>query len=285
MKAIWKTLVRLARRVPTALHLALGLAGITLAALGSAMWLGLVPDVDAIERGHRASAAETMAIAVSGPLGQGDDAAAQDLLSFMAERNPGLLSAGVRTRDGRLVVQVGDHQADWSAGPMGELADGELRVPVLQDGGTWGHVEFRFRPLRAPRWLGHLQDPRLLLLAFVLVVCLPLFTFYLQRMLRELDPSRVVPARVRAAYDTLTEGLLVLDADGTIVLANKSTGTLFGVDEGLLIGRRPDEVAWTDPDEQPIPAEALPWRRVLASGALERDVHLHVRSEQLARRA
>ncbi|WP_082702435.1 hybrid sensor histidine kinase/response regulator [Pseudacidovorax intermedius] len=276
MRGAWKALVRLARRVPTALHLALGLVGIALAALGGALWLGLVPDAGAVERAHRASVAETMAIAVSGPLGQGDDAAAQDLLSFMAERNPGLRSVGVRTHDGRLVAQVGGHAADWSAGPVGELADGEMRVPVLQDGGTWGNVEFRFQPLRAPGLLGQLQDPRLLLLAFVLLTCLPLFTLYLHRMLRELDPSRVVPARVRAAYDTLTEGLLVLDADGTIVLANKSTGTMFGVDEVQLIGRSPDEFAWTDPDEQPLAAAALPWRRVLASRMLERDVHLHV---------
>ena len=72
-----------------------------------------------------------------------------------------------------------------------------------------------------------------------------LFFFYLKRMLRALDPSRAVPQRVRAAYDTLTEGLLVVDRQGMIVLANKSTGLMLGVPESRLVGRSPSEFGWS----------------------------------------
>ncbi len=58
------------------------------------------------------------------------------------------------------------------------------------------------------------------------------YLFYLKRMLRHLDPSRTIPARVRHALDSLTEGLLVLDADGVIMLANQSLAEVLGVRGG-----------------------------------------------------
>ncbi len=119
-------------------------------------------------------------------------------------------------------------------------------MPLWQDGAAWGQVELRFAPLRPAGWIGHLHDPSLRLSGFVFALCCVLFLGYLRRMLRELDPSRAVPQRVRAAYDTLTEGLVVLDHSGTIVLANKSTSLLLGVDEARLVGRSPSDFRWSD---------------------------------------
>jgi PAS domain-containing protein len=42
----------------------------------------------------------------------------------------------------------------------------------------------------------------------------------LSRVLRELDPAQAIPDRVKAAFDTLAEGVLILDERGYILLAN-----------------------------------------------------------------
>jgi PAS domain S-box-containing protein len=133
--------------------------------------------------------------------------------------------------------------------------------------------------LRADGWRGHLQDPSLKLSGFVFVVCLLLFLGYLKRMLRELDPSRAVPQRVRAAYDTLAEGLIVVDRSGKIVLANQSTSLLLGVDEEHLIGRSPSEFGWSDAGGEALALDSLPWQRAMTRGAAQRDVHLNVARE------
>src|SRR3712207_7341283 len=48
------------------------------------------------------------------------------------------------------------------------------------------------------------------------------------RVLSQLDPSRAIPGRVRAALDTLAEGLLVIDKRQNIVLANEAIAKLLG---------------------------------------------------------
>ncbi|MBK7238556.1 MAG: response regulator [Sterolibacteriaceae bacterium] len=275
----------LLRRVSARTHLTLGLAAITVSILCVATWLGFIPDAEALTRQHRAALAETTAISISSLIDETQPEVLKEMLAFVRDRNPGLLSIGVRSSDGTLLVDVGQHGAEWSAGLHAKSTDSELLVPVWQAGEPWGNVELRFTPLRDSGWRAYAQDPGLRLTAVVFVLCCPLFAVYLRRMLRELDPSRAVPARVRTAYDTLTEGLLVLDGRGRIVLANKSTSTMLGVDETRLIGRSPSAFHWSDLDGAAIDPVALPWTLALTDRQLQRDVHLHVASADGARYA
>ncbi len=270
--------LHLLRRISARMHLALGLAAMTIGVVCAATFAGLVPDAEALTRQHRAALAETLAITTSTLIDEEQPEALRDTLAFMASRNPGLLSLGVRADDGTLLVDVGQHAANWMPGARARSTDSEVFVPVYLADRPWGQVELRFAPLRASGWRGYAQDPGLQLAGFVFLGCIPLFAIYLRRMLRELDPSRAVPARVRAAYDTLTEGLLVLDHKGAIVLANKSTALMLGVDEARLVGRSPNQFAWSDASGAELDHAALPWAMALASRQLQRDVHLHVRS-------
>jgi PAS domain S-box-containing protein len=265
-------------RLSTRFHLALGLAALTVCALMSASWLGLVPDAEARERAHRAATAETIAVAASSLLDENDAGPLTDTLAFLLERNPDVLSIGVRAHDGRLFVALKDHERAWVPMADGHSTDAQIVVPVFQAGQAWGDVELRFAPLRSPGWKGSLQDPSLRLAAYVFAVCALMFLGYLRRMLRELDPSRAVPQRVRTAYDTLTEGLLVVDRDGRVVLANRSTSQMLGVAETALVGRSPSDFPWMRADGTPVPHLELPWEIALATRAMQRDVHLAVDS-------
>ncbi len=263
-------LFRFLGRVSPRMHLALGLSSLAVGVVLAAGYLGLVPDAEAITRAHRAALAETIAITVSGVIDDSQPEALQETLDFLRRRNPDILSMGVRSQGGELLVDLQNHAGQWSAGPHLESTDSEVVVPVWQAGQSWGAVELRFEPLREAGWLGTLQDPSVRLSAFVFGCCVLLFLGYLRRMLRELDPSRAVPQRVRAAYDTLTEGLVVVDATGAIVLANKSTSVMLGIDEQRLIGRSPSEFGWCHPDGSVLARAALPWEIALATRQAQR---------------
>ena len=113
-----------------------------------------------------------------------------------------------------------------------------MYVPVYTNDRKWGAIEMRFKPLSRPGLIGRLLDPRLRLIAFVASACMGLFLIYLRKMLQHLDPSKVVPARVRSALDTLAEGLLVVDGGGRIMLANQAFATIVGRPPEDLLGSR-----------------------------------------------
>ena len=268
--------LRSIRRLSSRAHLAIGMAALSVAMLLSATYLGLIPDLEAAVRQHRAALSETIALGISAQLDTAEAEQLQEAVRYLKSRNPDLLSVGVRGADGDLVIDVGEHAANWVVGTRAHSTDAEVVIPVLREGQTWGQVEFRFEPLRAPGLRGDLQEPSLRLALFAFVSSFVMFFFYLKRMLRELDPQRAVPPRVRAAYDTLTEGLLVLDRRGSIVLANRSTSAMLGLDEEALMGRSPSAFAWTQPDGTPVAAAGLPWALAMSSKQPQRDVHLGV---------
>ncbi len=274
---------RLFGRLSTRSHLALGLAALTVCMLMTASWIGLVPDVEALTRAHRAAIAETVAISASTLLDDRNPQALQETLDFVLSRNPDIRTLGVRAHDGRLLLSLHDHALHWSPGAHEVATDSEVAVPVFQAGEPWGDIELTFAPLRDAGWRGRLEDPSLRLAAFAFVACTLMFAGYLRRMLRELDPSRAVPQRVRTAYDTLTEGLLVVDGDGVIVLANRSTGAMLGVEEHALVGRSPSEFPWQSAAGVAAERATLPWEIALASHQIQRDVHLAVASTTGAR--
>ncbi len=255
--------LKLMRRLSTRVHLALGLAAIAMGVLLTATWYGLVPDREALLRQHRGALAETLAVTTSGLLDETRPEMLRDTLQFLAQRNPDVLSIGVRAAAGGLLLEIGEHGPHWTLAAASGSTDAQIRVPLWQAGEPWGAIELRFEPLRAEGWRGHLQDPGLRLAGFVFFACALLFYAYLQRMLRELNPARAVPERVRAAYNGIISGVIVLDPRGRIVLANRAAAEVIGHDAERLVGRSPSEFAWMDLALQPLARAELPWQQVL----------------------
>ena len=63
----------------------------------------------------------------------------------------------------------------------------------------------------------------------MMIIGFGFYFLFLRRALKELDPSAVIPERVKAAFDVLAEGLLIVDNDGSIVLANQAFTELTGL--------------------------------------------------------
>ena len=107
-----------------------------------------------------------------------------------------------RASDGGL--KVGPASAGADPGPM-SYGRGGTRPTV-----TDAHLLLGRIP---PGLLGLWEWPGVSLTVFLGVLCLIAFQFYLGRVLHHLNPSKAIPGRVRAALDTLTEGLLVLEEE------------------------------------------------------------------------
>ena len=101
-----------------------------------------------------------------------------------------------------------------------------------------------------------------------------------KKILQHLDPSRVIPGRVRAALDTFTEGLLVLDKNERIVLANKAFAETVGCSATDLQGRRASEFKWTETEE----GGPHPWRAAIREGTAQTGVVLGLRTKEKERR-
>jgi PAS domain S-box-containing protein len=190
------------------------------------------------------------------------------VLRFVVERNDELRSAAVRDSEGRLVATGGEH-AQWLPMEGSSATDTQLQVPIWAEQRRWGQLELRFKPLIPPGLLGLWEWPGVSLTVFLGVLCLIAFQFYLGRVLHHLNPSKAIPGRVRAALDTLTEGLLVLDREQNIVLANQSIAQLLGQAPEALTGQPAARLPWLQDDATQ--AQAYPWVAALEQGTIQRN--------------
>ena len=262
---------RLLRTLSTRTYVALGLCFILLTVLLLALLFGLVPDRNGAVLAGRAALAEAVAANGSAYIDQRELPTLRETLRLVVDRNPDLLSAGVRLNAGELVVSVGDHDRWWQHDERTQSSDTYVKVPLWRGGQVWGRIELRFVPMTGGGHLSLLRDPRVHLLAFILALGFVGFRYYLGRVLRHLDPSQAVPPHVRSALDTLAEGLIVVDRKAQVVLANAAFAALVGRTPDQLLGVRVSELAFKPVlTANPDPPHA-PWITALATGVPQRN--------------
>lgn len=258
----------------TRTYIVLGLVSIVTTTLLAASFLGLVPDREGSVRAGRLALAESLAASSATILGSDQPERLEEVLRFVQRRNPEILSIGLRTREGRLVMAAGEHARHWVADNAGHAGDAQLQVVLHAGAQPWGQLELRFVPVTPGGLAGVLQAPLLQLLAFCGALTFIAFFIYLARVLRHLDPAQAIPSRVRSALDSLTEGLLVVDQKRNIVLGNEALTRLLGRSNEELMGKPVDAIAWLDGEGRPFASAAMPWAAALESGAVQRDVHM-----------
>ncbi|QDV46216.1 Autoinducer 2 sensor kinase/phosphatase LuxQ [Stieleria neptunia] len=241
-------------------RISLGLVCMLLSVLSGAMMLGLVPERESAIREGRGNLCETIALTSSEYISYGETRRLDQLLEAVVERNDDVISAGVRRANGDLVSVFGDHEAVWPADESNRSTDTHVRVPIRSGKDRWGAVELCFRSLHDDSWMATLTDPWMLLTGFVCLASFLLFQLYLKKMLAHLDPSKTVPKRVRTALDNLAEGLLVLDRQGRVVLANQSFADWVGSEADKLLGKKADELPWNLDH-----LEGSPWHEAVTS--------------------
>jgi len=235
--------------------------------------LGLMPNVPQAILDGRKALCENVAVECSLAAQRDDTAMLKAAIAALQARNEAVLSAAVRRANGKLLTEVGDHQAHWLA-ETGEHPPGtRVEVPMFRGKQRWGTVEIRFKPVELAGWNAWLINPALRMIVFVTCAGFLLHLWYLKRVLRHLDPSSVIPDRVRATLDTLAEGVLVLNKERRIVLANKVFAQTTGRSPNELQGIRADDICWSQQGSD-VRAEDLPWHRAIRDGVAQTGVML-----------
>ena len=219
-------------------RLAFGLTSTVISVVLIGLNIGIMPDYRNVAMNGRAQLCEAIAANSSVVVRQRDLRRLQSVLDLVVERNDDILSAAVRREDGSLVVTAGDHELNWKPLEDSPSTDTQVTVPIRANNEIWGSVELCFTPLSPPGVWGYFTSPRTMLVAFIGAVTFLLCSIYLGKSLQHLDPSKVVPGRVRSALDTLAEGLLVLDHHQRIMLANQSFAEIVGESPEKLLGRQ-----------------------------------------------
>jgi diguanylate cyclase (GGDEF)-like protein len=238
------------------LQISLGLLSVTISLILIAYSFGLIPSEDRGALELRARIAENIALQLANLTGRNDAIATRDAIASIVGRNKEVLSLAVRGADSKVLAASENHGEQWIEPPDGKSTATHIRVPLLN--AEEGKIEIAFRPLATgPNMLG-LSRTMMGFIGFIVVAGFPGFYFILTRALRELDPSRAIPERVKAAFDTLAEGVLIMDEREFILLANDAF--VKDIYKGpALLGAKAGELRWV----QPVVAPEFPWRTAL----------------------
>ncbi len=257
-------------------HIAMGEAFIVVSLLLSALYLGLIPDRIGAIRENRTALAEAIAVNSSGFITQNDIQRLRTDLELIVARNDDIQSAAIKRSNGRSIISIGDHEQLWEELSDEHSTDSQLFVPLWARDKQWGHIELKFTSLSEKGWRGIILSSKFQLIIFIAISSFIVFYFYLSRMLRHLDPSRAVPGRVRSALDTLTEGLLVIDPNEYIVLANEAFATVVGTTPDELVGRNATALNWATNENASQESMSFPWLEALKEGINIKNRMIHL---------
>lgn len=235
--------------------------------LVSANLLGILPDRNALTIAARQELAESIAFSNSVLLANNDLAGINAVFSNIIERQPNVRSVGIRRySDDRVLVSTPKHTDVWPVDLGSNVTAEFMPIPLSQDGvGEWGQIEIAFTPLDSGKWYSFMENPLLELLAFAACSGFMTFRIFLRMVLKNLDPSRAVPRRVREALDILTEGLMIVGLDGRILLANNAMAKTVDKIADALVGQKAGQFRFVRVDG----VEEMPW---IECGRLEQPV-------------
>ncbi len=261
-------------------RIVIGLAGIITSFIMLAFYIGIVPDRSAAVREGRTALAESIAIHSTALVITSDFKRLQSDFELINERNSNLVSLGLRRETGHSLVSTDDHNKKWMA-MSGEYSnDSQVRVPIWAGQQKWGQLELRFRPEHEGKAWYQQFDPMTTMLVFMGLGCFIAFYFYIGKVLRQLDPSKAIPGRVRAALDTMAEGLLILDKKEHIVLANQAFALMIGKSPDDLIGYKSYDLPWTDRAGNKIEKQDRPWIQALKTGEVLQNQMLRLQLDE-----
>jgi PAS domain S-box-containing protein len=262
-------------------RISLGLVGVFLGVLLAARGLDLIPDPEAAALEKRVAVCEALAVecALAAQQGDGSLATTDAFVRAVVKRHPEIRSAAVRDTDGRLVVDTGEHAEHWAGYDGEHSTPTHMTVGIVRNGHPWGRVEVSFYPIPYTGWWRWLGGPLFPLFAFAMGVGFVLTVLYLRAVFRRVDlaGAKVVPDRVRTTLNTLVEGVLVLDRQHRIVLANTEFARAVGVPVESLQGKKVADLPWLAAATEALPAE-YPWVKAVQEAAPQTGTILRLRA-------
>ena len=263
-------------------RLTLGLVAIFLAVIFLLdVLFGLIPDRARTELVARQTTSTALALLVTQGVEQGGRLP-QGAVRQLAGQDREVLSVALQQQDRPRTTLIGDHATHWTL-PAGERSTlTQVRVAIRDvQSQPWGTLEIAFRPIY-PTSLGEvLAAPVVRALLGIVVLSSVAIWLYLRRVLQHLDPGQVIPERVRDAFDVLDEGIVILDPQARVMMANEAFRRLAPLQQprrAVAIGQPVTQLDWlcrAVAGDGPEPVEA-PWATAVRTAAPseEREVRI-----------
>lgn len=227
--------------------------------------LGVFPDEANQQASARKLVAEGIAVQIATLMVRNDQATLNVVVPELLRREPALRSIGVRDGDGTLRFATPDHARIWQQGHESDVGRDRFIVPLASSargGQAWGQVEVAFTPLPGSGPLAGFFSPAVRLVLLFSASGGLIYYLYLRRTLQHLDPTTAVPERVQMAFDAMSEAVLVLNAQGRVVMANKGFDKLMPDEGEQVIGRDPASFEWLQLGTEHV-TRTLPWEQCM----------------------
>ncbi len=213
----------------------------------------------------RKNLAESLAIQFSVLAGKKDFDSVKSSMRALTIRNNDLISMALRDAKGTILVRVGDHEQHWAKVSEVGSTPTHIQVTLFEGSKRWGKLEVGFVPLSRSGFWQFFRHPLVQLVFFIGIISFAAYFVFLRRTLAHLDPASVIPERVKLAFNALSEGVVLMDETGRIVLANTAFEQRVRAPTGSLLGRRLSDLDWTAPGSNQA-APSLPWHKVMNEG-------------------
>jgi len=236
-------------RMTPLMWVSIGLVSLTVSVmLAGDSLVDLVPNQDRQVFEFRRNLAESLAVQYSALAEREQIETVKFAMEMLAKRNSDILSLALLLKSGTVVAQIGDHARVWVQPPGEESTFDFIQVPIFSGDEQWGVLQITFRQTNVAGLQWFLTNPWVRFLGFVSIAGFVGYLFFMKRTLRQLDPSRIIPTRVKAALDALTQGVVMIDTSGNIVLVNDAFCQAAGKSVTSLIGSDLSTLLWTSAD-------------------------------------
>ncbi|MFK7974665.1 MAG: EAL domain-containing protein [Halioglobus sp.] len=226
-------------------------------------WLGLIADKDVMQLQERRETAQMLASEITKDIESGNLDRVQTTLDSFIERNKQVdsitFSSSALTALSQIVAE--------REGIDSSLERAVQIVPIYSNAERFGALELSFDTSKLSGIVAASN--------YSVVVLMFLFTAggflfhraFLGRSMDEQVMGGIVPVRIKEAFDSLAEGVLVLDDTGRIAHANRAFKESCCMQSYMLAGTWLHDLNWANYiDGEPVAENMLPWLRVLKSG-------------------
>ncbi|MHC4906297.1 MAG: ATP-binding protein [Planctomycetota bacterium] len=266
------------KKITTTTHINITLTCVLVTMLFLAIGIGLVPSKVRMNIESRQKLCQNLAIQFCGVAHENIIYTLESLAPHIIEQNKDILSMGFRDAEGRLVSGTENHDINWQPLDGGQSTPTQIQIPISKGDEQFGTIEICFAPVYPKTIVGFLQIHYIYFIAFIAAAMFVVTRIYLRKVLRHLDPSSVIPNRVKAVLDNLTESVVILDKDEQIIFGNNAFGKTVDKKEAGFIGRKLSMFPWIQPSQQQEHSN-LPWVQTLENGTAEANIPIILKTK------
>ena len=257
-------------KISPSVRVSFGLVMFTLSVILVADLFGIVPKKDAMTLDFRKKICEALAVQLSVAASHSEFEFVKTTLEVFVDRNEDVVAASMRKVDGTAIAEFGDFVDsginDFDVAKS-KSTDDIVVVPVFAGAEQWGSVNVEFKSIYGVGQFSFLTDSILGILLFVAFGSFAGYLFILRKTLKVLDPKSVVPDRVRTAFNTLSEGVLIIDDKEQIIMANNAFAEKINKNADDLLGVNASSFKWKHINRELREADSkMPWVFAIKEG-------------------